>query len=131
MPTIRFDVLAPDDAAAEIRAAFENAGRILCEHKRLHSYDLSYEDAPQVSEQLTQQLWEVYEREHAEVDQNARVRSLSIEATGESLSYNELAMSLARILTPRADLPNDPVALENELAFEIPAAYPWSVEILR
>ena len=46
-------------------------------------------------------------------------------------SYNRLAMGLSRILTPKADLPRDPVALEQQDRFEVPALFPWMVTILR
>ena len=44
---------------------------------------------------------------------------------------NQLAMGLSRVLTPKAELPNDPVALERQMDFELPAVYPWAAEVLR
>ena len=40
-------------------------------------------------------------------------------------------MGLSRILTPKAELPRDPVALEQQDRFEVPALFPWTVTILR
>lgn len=40
-------------------------------------------------------------------------------------------MALSRFLTPQAELPADPVLLEQERNYEVPATYPWTVEILR
>ena len=53
-----------------------------------------------------------------------------ISAEGAS-SMNQLAMGLSRVLTPKAELPNDPVALERQMDFELPAVYPWAAEVLR
>ena len=53
-----------------------------------------------------------------------------ISAEGAS-SYNQLAMGLSRLLTPKAQLPRDPAALEQEERFEQPSIYPWVVEIRR
>ena len=46
-------------------------------------------------------------------------------------SLNRLAMGLSRILTPKVDLPNDPVMLEDQDRFEAASIYPWTVEVLR
>ena len=46
-------------------------------------------------------------------------------------SLNRLAMGLSRILTPKADLPRDPVLLEDQDRFESPSIYPWTVEVFR
>ena len=54
----------------------------------------------------------------------------AIQAEGAS-SYNALAMGLSRILTPKADLPRDPVLLQQQDRFEEAAIYPWTVEVLR
>ena len=53
-----------------------------------------------------------------------------MEAEGAD-SVNRLAMGLSRILTPKANLPRDPVALEDQDRFETPSIYPWTVEVLR
>lgn len=46
-------------------------------------------------------------------------------------SLNSLAMGLSRILTPKAELPRDPVMLEDQDRFEAPSIYPWTVEVFR
>lgn len=38
-------------------------------------------------------------------------------------------MVLARLLTPHAVLPKDHVLLEDEVAHERPAIFPWSVQV--
>ena len=78
------------------------------------------------------QLAATYETDRgisAEED-GAEVHRYVIEAEGAS-SYNSLAMGLSRILTPKAQLPDDPAALEQQDRFEVPALYPWMVEVLR
>ena len=39
-------------------------------------------------------------------------------------------MLYARLLTPPANLPHNAVAAENESECEIPARYPWTVQII-
>ena len=48
---------------------------------------------------------------------------------GVTGSVNQLTMVLARLLTPHAVLPNDHVLLEDEVAHERPAIFPWSVQV--
>lgn len=45
-------------------------------------------------------------------------------------SLNQVAMLYARLLTPPANLPHNAVAAENESECEIPARYPWTVQII-
>jgi len=46
-------------------------------------------------------------------------------------SVNQLAMRLSRLLTPAVNLPADRVLLDNELDFEVPAIFPWMVQVER
>ena len=63
---------------------------------------------------------------------DAAVHRYSIVVEGAVSSYNQLAMGLSRVLTPAATLPNDPLAeISREADFEMPATYPWTVEIRR
>lgn len=127
MPTIQFDVLVPDDAAGrQVEDAFANAVDILVRHERLTSGTVTRDASPEVHEDTEAQL------RHAcgEDPGAAVVQRFLITAEGAS-SVNQLAMGLSRVLTPKADLPKDPVALERQLDFELPALYPWAVEVLR
>lgn len=135
MPTISFDVLIPDEFASapeDLGATFQRALDILVQRGRLSSGNVTHERAIDVDPGVVAELREVYERDHdgREAGEASMHRYL-IEAADDSVSYNELAMSLSRILQPKADLPLDPVALERQLDFEAPAIYPWTVEIRR
>ena len=131
MPRIQFDVLVPDSAAAaSVGDAFTRAVEILVRHGRLEEGHVLIDDAPQLNPGIEKQLREVYEEERGEEPGDASVTRYIITATGAN-SMNQLAMGLSRVLTPKADLPRDPVALERQMDFELPAIYPWVVEVLR
>lgn len=131
MPTIQFDVLVPDDAAGKhVENAFASAVEILVRHERLTSGEVTRDVAPDVREDTLAQLRQAFEEERGEEPGDAIVQRYLITAEGAS-SMNQLAMGLSRVLTPKAELPKDPVALERQLDFELPAVYPWAVEVLR
>ncbi len=131
MPTIQFDVIVPDDAAGkQVEDAFASAVEILVRHERLTSGSVVRETAPDVPEDMVALLRRAYEEERGEEPGDAVVQRYLISAEGAS-SMNQLAMGLSRVLTPKAELPNDPVALERQLDFELPAVYPWAAEVLR
>lgn len=65
------------------------------------------------------------------VEQGAHMRRYDVEIVDAQGSLNELAMGLSRLLTPQANLPADPLALLDENRFELPASYPWWVEVRR
>ncbi|KQB86690.1 hypothetical protein [Corynebacterium lowii] len=132
MPQIQFDVLIPDARAEELRGAFNKAGQRLQEAGRVREIALDYDPEPAMAAGVTEQLSEIFEREHeGKTLEQARVRRYTLSVEGVAGSVNELTMSLSRILTPQADLPHDPVLLENEAAHEQPAHYPWTVEVRR
>lgn len=131
MPTIQFDVLVPDDAAGkQVEDAFASAVEILVRHERLTSGEVTRDVVPEVREDTLAQLRQAFEAERGEEPGDAIVQRYLITAEGAS-SMNQLAMGLSRVLTPKAELPKDPVALERQLDFELPAVYPWAVEVLR
>lgn len=70
------------------------------------------------------------DRQVSAEEEGAALQRYDIEVEG-ARSLNSLAMGLSRILTPRAQLPSDPVALEQQDQFETPALYPWTVEVFR
>ena len=131
MPTIQFDVIVPDDAAGkQVEDAFSSAVEILVRHERLTSGSVVRETAPDVPEDMVALLRRAYEEERGEEPGDAVVQRYLISAEGAS-SMNQLAMGLSRVLTPKAELPNDPVALERQLDFELPAVDPWAAEVVR
>ncbi|MBC3185278.1 hypothetical protein H7347_01580 [Corynebacterium sp. zg-331] len=132
MPKIQFDVLIPRDPAERLRAAFSDASERLRATGRARSAELSFDPHPQVAEGVEEKLREIFRAEHEGRDlDGAGVRRYTLDVDGVEGSINELAMSLSRMLTPQADLPQDPVLLANEAAHERPAHYPWTVEVRR
>lgn len=78
------------------------------------------------------QLVEQWERENPKEpleDRKVYRYVLSFEQHGGSL--NELAMDLSELLTPRAELPPDPVLREFDEMLESVATYPWNVAVFR
>lgn len=132
MPAIQFDVLCPPAAAEEIGAAFQRALDILAKHGKLHAGTARDMGQVLVDDTVATQLRSTYANDRGEDPEHdgAKVHRFRIEAEGVD-SYNRLAMGLSRILTPKATLPADPAALEQEERFEVPAIYPWTVEVLR
>ena len=131
MPRIHFDVLVPDASAAQaVGDAFSRAVEILVQHGKLEDGSVRIDESPELSSDTHAQLRRVYEDERGEDPAGAQVTRYVITATGAS-SMNQLAMGLSRVLTPKATLPRDPVALERQMDFELPAVYPWVVEVLR
>ena len=132
MPIIQFDVLIPAEPALSLRETFSNAVNILVKKGRLSDASVTHQPDVEVAADIVEQLHEVYRTEHEGAElEDASMHRYLIDASGPQVSYNELAMALSRILTPAADLPSDPVALERETPFEQPSIYPWTVEIRR
>jgi len=78
------------------------------------------------------QLVEQWERENPKEPLGERKvfrYLLSFDQQGGSL--NELAMDLSELLTPRAELPPDPVLREFDELLESVATYPWNVAVFR
>ena len=129
MSVIQFDVLVPPAQAPEVRDAFQRALDILVRREMLTSGTVAMEQV-RIDDTTHAQLAETYERDRGEPADDGEVHRLRVEAEGAD-SVNRLAMGLSRILTPKANLPRDPVALEDQDRFETPSIYPWTVEVLR
>lgn len=132
MPTIQFDVLVPPAYAGEIGEAFQRALDILVRRGKLTAASLEEKGPVLIDAPVLAELTTTYEADRG-VEANedgATVHRYDISAEGVD-SYNRLAMGLSRILTPKAELPRDPVALEQQDRFEVPALFPWTVTILR
>ncbi|QGU02323.1 hypothetical protein CKALI_07305 [Corynebacterium kalinowskii] len=116
MPEIVFDALVPE---AEIPALYQRFEQLAA---AMH-VTVSVSDEVTVTEDVERQLREQLEDEAPD----RRVVRFSIHAAS---NLNQTAMTFARLLTPHADLPPEPTALENEEAFEVAAVYPWTVVIV-
>lgn len=130
MPMIHFDVLVPDAQAGRVAEIFSTATRKLVENNSLASAEVTRVPEPVFPEGLEEQLRQTYREEHEERDlEGASVYRYAIAVDGVTGSVNQLTMVLARLLTPHAVLPKDHVLLEDELAHERPAIFPWAVQV--
>ena len=132
MPQIQFDVFVPSAHAGEIGDAFQRALDILVRRGKLSAASLEAQGSVLLDAPVLAVFTRAYEEERGTdpAADGAEVHRYLISAEGVD-SYNRLAMGLSRILTPKADLPRDPVALEQQDRFEVPALFPWMVTILR
>ncbi|MCT1427192.1 hypothetical protein [Corynebacterium sp. p3-SID1241] len=130
MPVIQFDVLVPNAHAARVAEIFTTATNKLVENGSLSSAEVTRPGNLQFPEGLEEQLRQNYRDEHEDRDlEDASVNRYDIAVEGVSGSINQLGMVLSRLLTPHAVLPKDHVLLEDELAHERPAIFPWSLSI--
>lgn len=132
MPRIQFDVLVPPAHAGKLAQAFQRALDILVHRGKLSAASLEAQGPVLIDATVLAELTQTYEddRGYTADEEGAEVHRFLIDAEGVD-SYNRLAMGLSRILTPKAELPRDPVALEQQDRFEVPALFPWTVTILR
>ena len=126
---IQFDVLVPPAAAGEVRDAFQRALDILVRREMLASGTVAMQRV-RIDDSVHAELAETYERDRGEPADGAETHRYRIDVEGAD-SLNSLAMGLSRILTPKAELPRDPVMLEDQDRFEAPSIYPWTVEVFR
>jgi len=129
MSVIQFDVLVPPAAAGEVRNAFQRALDILARRDMLASGTVAMQRV-RIDDSVRAELAETYERDRGEPADGAETHRYRIDVEGAE-SLNSLAMGLSRILTPKAELPRDPVMLEDQDRFEAPSIYPWTVEVFR
>lgn len=132
MPVIQFDALVPHPDAEPLRKKFATAVEKLLEAEKLEQGSVALDHSPRVQPEVENQLRQTYRDEHEGRDlPDSAVYRYAISVEGGTGSVNQLTMALARFLTPQADLPADPVLLERETEWEVPATYPWTVDILR
>lgn len=132
MPKIQFDVLVPDAEAIALAGRFSVVANLLVEKGLIEHGIVVHDPAANVDQHVEDQLRQTYRDEHDDADlEDASVNRYLIEVDGVKNSVNQVTMIFARLLTPPAELPKDAFLLEQETAFEIPAVYPWTVEIIR
>ena len=130
MPMIQFDVLVPDAQAERVAEIFSTATQKLVDNNSLTAAEVTRVEEPAIQEGLEEQLRQTYRDEHEDRDlEGANVHRHDIEVEGVTGSINQLTMVLSRLLTPHAVLPKDYVLLEDEVAHERPAIFPWSVQV--
>ncbi|GAB2503872.1 hypothetical protein CATRI_08405 [Corynebacterium atrinae] len=132
MPAILFDVLLPAEPAAQLLHSFEGAVNKLIAANKLTGGSVALDPHPPLVDGVEEALRQSYRDEHEDADlDNSSVVRYIINVEGATGSINQLAMVLSRFMTPQANLPADAVLLENQSSLEIPAIYPWAVEIRR
>lgn len=132
MAIIQFHVLAPDASATQLAEAYQRALDILVRREKLTTGSVVHTPHVALPGDVVSELESTYlqDRQVSAEEDGAAIQRYDIEVEG-ARSLNSLAMGLSRILAPRAQLPADPVALEQQDQFESPALYPWTVEVFR
>lgn len=125
MPAIVFDCLVlPEETDGLARAFIARLARAEAEG-RITGHTVAVSDAP-----TDDQLLEQWERENPGEPVGERtMRRYSLEVDGVAGSLNSLTMDLSRLLTPAAELPDDPVLRQFDDMLESIAVYPWSVAV--
>lgn len=132
MPKIQFDVLVPDTQSIDLAGRFTAVSDFIIKKGLMDSGLVVHDPAPTVAPEVEEQLRLTYRDEHEDEDlEDASVNRYLIEVDGVKGSVNQITMIFARLLTPAAELPKDAFLLEQELAYEVPATYPWTVDIIR
>lgn len=127
MSRIVFNCLVKPEEAESLAEAFRARLEGFAGAGRVSDVDVALAPA-EADEQLVEQ-WERENPEESLGDRKVFRYVLSFELLGESL--NELAMDLSELLTPRAELPPDPVLRQFEEMLESVATYPWNVAVFR
>ncbi len=132
MPKIQFDVLVPDAQSIDLAGRFTAVSGLIVEKGLMDTGLVVHDPAPSVSPQVEEQLRQTYRDEHEDMDlEEASVNRYLVAVDGVKGSVNQITMIFARLLTPPAELPKDAFLLEQEVLYEVPATYPWTVEIIR
>lgn len=132
MPKIQFDVLVPDAKSIDLAGRFTAVSDLIIKKGLMDSGLVIHDPVPAVSPEVEEQLRQTYRDEHDDEDlEDSSVNRYLIEVDGVKGSVNQITMIFARLLTPAAELPKDAFLLEQEVLYEVPATYPWIVEILR
>ncbi|WP_018019143.1 hypothetical protein [Corynebacterium ciconiae] len=131
MAQVIFDCLVPTAEIPELTQRCELLLSRLVEHNKVGEAQLrAVEHAPALVEGVEQTLRDTYAEQHDGIElADAEVIRMILEIERPAHSLNGLVMALSRLFTPAAALPRDPAALENERAFEVPARYPWTVQV--
>nr|WP_120492202.1 hypothetical protein [Corynebacterium lactis] len=127
MSTIVFNCLVKPEEADKLAEAFAAKLSEFSRAGRVESVEVGLEEGL-ADEQLVSQ-WEQENPEESLGERKVFKYVLRFEMSGGSL--NELAMDLSELLTPRVDLPPDPVLREFDEMLETVATYPWNVAVFR
>ena len=125
MSEIIFDCLVLEAETEQLREAFAAELEKYEEQGRIAEAAISL--TPNGSNKTLEEQWESENPDEPLGDRSVYRYVLTFER--KSGSINELAMDLAELLTPKEDLPPDPVQREfDELLLGV-ATYPWAVVV--
>lgn len=127
MSTIVFNCLVKPADAESLAEAFRTKLDDFDRAGRISDVEVSLASA-ETDAQLVEQ-WQRENPKESLGDRKVFRYVLKFEQHGGSL--NELAMDLSELLTPRSELPPDPVLREFDEMLESVATYPWNVAVFR
>ncbi|WP_080794191.1 hypothetical protein [Corynebacterium pacaense] len=132
MPKIQFDVLVPDTESIDMAGRFTRVAGLLTDKGLIGPAAVIHDPVPSLADGVEDQLRQTYRDEHEDAGmEDASVNRYIVDVPEVRTSVNQVTMIFSRLLTPAADLPKDAFLLEQETLYEVPANYPWSVEIIR
>lgn len=132
MPKIQFDVLVPDTESIDLAGRFVRVADLLTDKGLIGPARVVHDPVPALAQGVEDQLRQIYSDEHEDAGmEEGSVNRYAIDIPEVKTSVNQVTMIFSRLLTPAADLPKDAFLLEQETLYEVPANYPWSVEIIR
>ncbi|MDO4632182.1 MAG: hypothetical protein Q4A82_07870 [Corynebacterium sp.] len=147
MATIQFDCLMPACDVTDLLHRFEQLSALVVRDGKAETAHVTHDNHPTVWAEIETKLRQTYVEEHQAIfDQAAEnpevltengvhpvadmaMHRYSVTVQEVTGSINQLAMLYARLLTPPVKLPPVAVVVCSESEFELPAYYPWSVEV--
>lgn len=133
MPAILFDCLMTPQDLDPLRAQFEKLAQLCIRDRRAEAIAITVDENPQIDSGVKAQLRHIYAQDR-DLDEEELPAELTVIRVGVKCqqvrgSLNQLAMTFSRVLTPPANLDHDRVQLEREEDFEVPARFPWTIQI--
>ena len=128
MATIQFDCLMPDSETEALTQRFIQLSHLITRDGKAETAQVTHDANPAVPAEIITQLHAQLQQEH-HPPTHVTMHRYVVYLTGATGSLNQVAMLYARLLTPPANLPHNAIAAENESEYEIPARYPWTVQI--
>lgn len=125
MSTIIFDCLVPPAESNDLAEAFK--AQLVGFEKEGRISDVRVSVDPAEVEQQLREQWETEHPDEPIEDRSGFRYTLTFSKLAGSL--NELAMDLSELLTPKTDLPPDPVLREFDELLQGVATYPWTVNV--
>ena len=129
MATIQFDCLMPDSDTEALTQRFIQLSHLITRDGKAETAQVTHDANPAVPAEIITQLHAQLQQEHHSPT-HVTMHRYVVHLTGATGSLNQVAMLYARLLTPPANLPHNAIAAENESECEIPARYPWTVQII-